>query len=89
MSDRYKPNPIEEVASVAAEQEAATLDSIGQQFRRTTPIGKKRLTEREMVARWLIATPEQRSRARAQWGEEKFAAWNTKMFQLVRKNRGV
>ena len=83
----WKPNPIEGAAKIAAEQEIAFQGTIAQTFKRTTPMGKKRLTEREQVARWLVATPEQREKARTTWGDEKFQAWNTAMFKALRKYR--
>jgi len=88
MPDRWAPNPIESAATLAAEQETKALETIRQTFRRTTPMGRKRLTEREMVARWLVATPEQRERARGEWGEEGYNRWNTAMFKAFRKMRG-
>jgi len=84
----WKPNPIEGAAKIAADQEIAFQGTIAQTFKRTTPMGKKRLTEREQVARWLIATPEQREKARGQWGDEKYQRWNTEMEKARRKYMG-
>ena len=85
---RWKPSPIEGAAKIAAEQELAFHDTISQMFRRTTPMGKKRLSEREQVARWLIATPDQREKARTTWAPGKFEEWNTAMFKALRRMRG-
>ena len=84
---RWQDNPIEREVNIAAQQEAKALEMISQQFRRTKPMGKKRLTEREQVARWLVATPEQRQRAQAEWGDEKYLAWNTQMYQTLLRMR--
>jgi len=84
----WKPNPIEGAAKIAADQERATLETISKTFRRTTPLGKRRLTEREQVARWLVATPEQREKARTTWSSGRYEEWNTQMFKLLRKLRG-
>ena len=83
----WQPNPIESAAKLAAEQEAKALQAIGQQFRRTVPMGKRQLTEREQVARWLVATPEQRLKARTEWGETKYQRWNTQMFKALQRMR--
>lgn len=83
MADRWKQNPIESEARIAAEQEAKALETIRQTFRRTTPMGKKRLTEREQVARWLVATPEQRQQAQTQWPPGAYERWNTQMFKAL------
>lgn len=85
---RWQDNPIEREVSIAAQQEAKALEMISLQFRRTKPMGKRRLTEREQVARWLVATPEQRQKAAAQWGPENYGRWNTEMYKaLLRMKR--
>ena len=51
-------------------------------------MGKRRLAEREQVARWLIATPQQREKARLTWPPGKYDEWNTKMFKALQGMRG-
>lgn len=86
----YQVNPIEAEAKLAAEQEAKALQTIAQTFRRTTPMGRRRLTEREQVSRWLVATPQQREKARLTWKEGQYEEWNQKMFKALQKmRRGV
>lgn len=87
MPDRHQPNPIEAEAKLAAEQEMKALEVISQTFRRATPMGRRRLSEREQVSRWLIATPQQREKARLTWKEGQYEEWNAKMFKALQKMR--
>ena len=87
MTSHYLPSPIEQEAKLAAEQEMKALETIGAMFKRTSPMGRRRLSEREQVARWVVATPQQREKARLTWGEERYTEWNQKMFKALRRTR--